>query len=353
MEKKMANFPSRDMKKSPSLLALEEFVNHNKLFYGEDAKIGDVFGGNDHQQNINNNNNNNINHHDHNNNNGHHHAQLFDDICSIAPSFTMSNQDILSDFSNCALTERPLWSPNITPKQSSISVTGDSQSSICAGSPTPTIIMPKMRDNQAMGATSGSYQSDDDDLEGDVDPCEESTDPSDIKRIRRQASNRESARRSRRRKQAHLADLESQVDQFRGENETLFKQLADATQQYKDSLTNNRVLKSNVEELRAKVKLAEVRAARGTVSSSLSHLFLNYLTPPQSLVTNNNNNNITMCRLDNVSPTINVPGEDSWGGISGQNPMIGVENINAFDRNLNNGAMSDNASCISEVWSFK
>ncbi|XP_015083836.1 bZIP transcription factor RISBZ4 [Solanum pennellii] len=351
MEKKMANFPSRDMKKSPSLLALEEFVNHNKLFCGEDAKIGDVFGGNDLQQNINNNNNNNINinHHDHDNNNSHHHAQLFDDICSIAPSFTMSNQDILSGLSNCALTEKPLWSPNITPKQSSISVTGDSQSSICAGSPTPTIIMSKMRDNQTMGANSGSY-SDDDDVEGDVGPCEESADPLDIKRIRRQASNRESARRSRRRKQAHLADLESQVDQFRGENEALFKQLADATQQYKESLTNNRVLKSNVEELRAKVKLAEVRAARGTVSSSLSHLFLNYFTPPQSLDTNNN---ITMRRLDNVSPAINVTGEDSWGGISGQNPMIGVENVNAFDRNINNGAMSDNASCISEVWSFK
>lgn len=98
------------------------------------------------------------------------------------------------------------------------------------------------------------------------------------------------------------------------------------------------------------VKLAEVRAARGTVSSSLSHLFLNYLTPPQSLDTNNN---ITMRRLDNVSPAINIIGEDSWGGISGQNPMIGVENVNAFDRNINNGAMSDNASCISEVWSFK
>lgn len=44
-----------------------------------------------------------------------------------------------------------------------------------------------------------------------------------------------------------------QVDQYRGENESLFKQLADATQQYKDALTNNRVLKSDVEALRAKV----------------------------------------------------------------------------------------------------
>lgn len=44
--------------------------------------------------------------------------------------------------------------------------------------------MSKMRDNQTMGANSGSY-SDDDDVEGDVGPCEESADPLDIKRIRR------------------------------------------------------------------------------------------------------------------------------------------------------------------------
>ncbi|XP_055819876.1 basic leucine zipper 9 [Solanum dulcamara] len=342
----MANIPSRDMKKSPSVLSLEEFINHNK-FYGEVAKIGDDFGGSDHHQNTNNNNNN-INHDENNNNNNGHHAQLFDDMCSIAPSFTMKNQEILNGFSNCALTEKPLWSPTV-----------DSQSSICAGSPTPTIIMPKVRDNQAMGATSGSYQSDDDDLEGEVDPGEESTDPLDIKRIRRQASNRESARRSRRRKQAHLADLENQVDQFRGENESLFKQLADATQQYKDALTNNRVLKSDVEALRAKVKLAEDMVARGSLNSSLSQLLqnLNYLNTPQSIVTNNNNsnnnNNNTMCRLDNVSPTITVPGEDSWGAISSQNPMIGVENVYAFNRNFKNGAMSDTVSCVSDVWSLE
>lgn len=100
-------------------------------------------------------------------------------------------------------------------------------------------------------------------------------------------SNRESARRSRKRKQAHLADLElqvsnifpcmfylidqikieeknwnlksylcfeySQVEQLRGENASLYKQLTDASQQFGDANTNNRVLKSDVEALRAKV----------------------------------------------------------------------------------------------------
>lgn len=44
-----------------------------------------------------------------------------------------------------------------------------------------------------------------------------------------------------------------QVDHLRGENATLFKQLTDASQQFKDATTNNRVLKSDVEALRAKV----------------------------------------------------------------------------------------------------
>lgn len=44
-----------------------------------------------------------------------------------------------------------------------------------------------------------------------------------------------------------------QVELLRGENESLFKQLAEATQQFKDSTTNNRVLRSDVEALRAKV----------------------------------------------------------------------------------------------------
>ncbi|MFS8034887.1 putative transcription factor bZIP family [Helianthus anomalus] len=55
----------------------------------------------------------------------------------------------------------------------------------------------------------------------------------DVKKYKRMVSNTESSRRSRKRKQAHLTDLE---------------------QQFKDASTNNRVLKSEVEALRAKRK---------------------------------------------------------------------------------------------------
>ena len=68
-------------------------------------------------------------------------------------------------------------------------------------------------------------------------------------------SNRESARRSRRRKQAHLSDLEEQVEQLSGENASLFQQMGDASNQFKEAATNNRLLKSDVGALRAKVRV--------------------------------------------------------------------------------------------------
>jgi len=44
-----------------------------------------------------------------------------------------------------------------------------------------------------------------------------------------------------------------QVDQLRGENASLFKQLTDANQQFTTAVTDNRILKSDVEALRVKV----------------------------------------------------------------------------------------------------
>ncbi|CAK9141716.1 unnamed protein product [Ilex paraguariensis] len=152
-----------------------------------------------------------------------------------------------------------------------------------------------------MGATSGSSgEQSDDDIETEAGPCEQSTAAIDVKRIKRMVSNRESARRSRRRKQAHLADLEQQVDQLRGENSSLFKQLTDATQQCKDANMNNRVLKSDVEALRAKVKLAEDMVARGSLTPSLTHLLQNHLNTQQSF------RNQSTSRVGNVSPTITI-----------------------------------------------
>ncbi|KAK3036469.1 hypothetical protein RJ639_030068 [Escallonia herrerae] len=265
-----------------------------------------------------------------------------------------SRQEMMHGFSSCGgLTGAPQWSQNLIAKHSNVSVTVDSQSSVCVGSPT-SATKPKSRDNQAVGATSGSSpeQSDDDDLDMEAGPCEQSTDPVDVRRIKRKVSNRESARRSRRRKQAHLADLEQQVDQLRGENSSLFKHLTDATQQFKDASTNNRVLKSDVEALRAKVKLAEDMVTRGSgsITSSLNHLLQNHLSAPQSFSSHN------MCRVGNVSPTITVHADDSsYSGLtaSGQHPTLGLENFDNLNGSMKNGIMSDGVSCGSDVWSWE
>ncbi|KAK4277051.1 hypothetical protein QN277_015106 [Acacia crassicarpa] len=183
------------------------------------------------------------------------------------------------------------WVHNISPNRSPISSITD-QSSISVGSPI-SADKPIQRDTQARGASSGE-QSDEDDETG---PCEQVIDPTD-KRDRRKQSNRLSAMRSRRRKQAHLADLESQVEQLSVENTTLSKQLVDAGQHFRDADTDNRVLKSYVEALRAKVKLAEdIVARRGSVSTINNQL-------PQL-----NPHNVR--GMAHVSPTITVNGNDA------------------------------------------
>ncbi|GFP87004.1 light-inducible protein cprf2 [Phtheirospermum japonicum] len=118
---------------------------------------------------------------------------------------------------------------------------------------------------QVKSTTSGSSgeQSDDDDLEGENETTQ-NMDRSDAKRVRRMLSNRESARRSRRRKQAHLTELETQVSQLRVENSSLLKRFTDISQKYNEAAVDNRVLKADVETLRAKVKMAEETVKRVT-----------------------------------------------------------------------------------------
>ncbi|KAJ7978109.1 Basic-leucine zipper transcription factor [Quillaja saponaria] len=119
--------------------------------------------------------------------------------------------------------------------------------------------------------TSGSSrdQSDDEEAGGETDTTD--MDPSDAKRVRRMLSNRESARRSRRRKQAHLTELETQVSQLRGENSSLLKRLTNVSQKYNGAAVDNRVLKADVETLRAKVKMAEETVKRITGVSPMFH----------------------------------------------------------------------------------
>ncbi|RWR87929.1 Basic-leucine zipper domain-containing protein [Cinnamomum micranthum f. kanehirae] len=124
---------------------------------------------------------------------------------------------------------------------------------------------------QNIPATSGSSKEEhsaDDEIEGETETAEH-MDPADAKRARRMLSNRESARRSRRRKQAHLSELEQQVAQLRFENSSLLKRLTDVSQKYNEAAVDNRVLKADVETLRAKVKMAEDTVKRVTGVNTL------------------------------------------------------------------------------------
>ncbi|XP_018473452.1 basic leucine zipper 25-like isoform X2 [Raphanus sativus] len=128
----------------------------------------------------------------------------------------------------------------------------------------PSLDTQKQQDIQSRLATSVSDDSDDDDPDGETVTTVNADDPTDVKRARRMLSNRESARRSRRRKQEHMSDLASQVGQLRDEHSTLLKRLGAMNQKVSTAVVDNRVLKAELETMRTKVKMAEDTVKRMT-----------------------------------------------------------------------------------------
>ncbi|KAL5199654.1 hypothetical protein ABZP36_020857 [Zizania latifolia] len=174
-------------------------------------------------------------------------------------------------------------------------------------------------------------------------PCVRGKRSTETKRIRRMVSNRESARRSRRRKQAQLTDLESQVEKLKGENASLFKKLTDASQQFSTAVTDNRILKSDVEALRVKVKMAEDLVARTAMSCGLGQLGLAPLL-----------NSRKMCQALDM---LTVTGLDLSGGnacFKGLNPAQQIQNSpvqsTAILESQDNRMSSEVTSCSADMW---
>ncbi|KAG9449744.1 hypothetical protein H6P81_009709 [Aristolochia fimbriata] len=71
----------------------------------------------------------------------------------------------------------------------------------------------------------------------------------DQRKRKRMQSNRESARRSRMRKQKHLDDLMAQVAQLRKENNEILSRLSVTTQHYLNVESDNSVLRTQMMEL--------------------------------------------------------------------------------------------------------
>ncbi|KAL0447614.1 UNVERIFIED_CONTAM: bZIP transcription factor RISBZ4 [Sesamum latifolium] len=154
------------------------------------------------------------------------------------------------------------------------------------------------------------------------------------------------------------------VEQLRGENASLFKQLAEATQQFKDSTTNNRVLRSDVEALRAKVPLllwlvycrvstSQLYATHVASETSRRHgrsrlTDIQFEPSPSELPQHAHdymNNNIN--RMDHVSPIMAGRPDDnsSFTGLSAS--PVGLENAEPFNGNVSNGIISD-----AEIWTW-
>lgn len=120
----------------------------------------------------------------------------------------------------------------------------------------------------------------------------------DQRKRKRMISNRESARRSRMRKQKHLDDLVAQVAQLRKENQQILTSVNLTTEQYLRVESENSVLRAQASEL-------------GNRLESLNEI-IDYLNASNSNINmNNNNNNGAFAAFNNttfVEPNINNNG---------------------------------------------
>ncbi|XP_062178746.1 bZIP transcription factor RISBZ5-like isoform X2 [Phragmites australis] len=234
------------------------------------------------------------------------------------------------------MDESSWWFGGVRTPDPALPTTVESQTASIFASPRATA-----SENHALESESDSDSESLYDVEGGS--CERRTKSKETKRIRRMVSNRESARRSRRRKQIQLAELESQVEQLKGENSTLFKQLSEANQQFTTAVTDNRILKSDVEALRVKVKMAEDMVARSAMSCGLRDLGLAPFL-----------NSRKMCQALGMLSVAGLDLIESDACFRGPTPARQVQNSpiqsTASLESLDNRKSSEVTSCAADMW---
>lgn len=130
------------------------------------------------------------------------------------------------------------------------------------------------------GNSSGSTQIQNSGSEGDLQVL------MDQRKRKRMQSNRESARRSRMRKQQHLDELSGQASQLKNENEQILTKTNITTQHYMNLESENLVLRAQIDELSQRL-------------DSLNEI-LNYMNMRNN---NNNFNSVDMFECETVFGT--------------------------------------------------
>ncbi|GMN55698.1 hypothetical protein TIFTF001_024811 [Ficus carica] len=111
----------------------------------------------------------------------------------------------------------------------------------------------------------------------------------DQRKRKRMISNRESARRSRMRKQKHLDDMTAQVAQLRKENHQIMTRVSIATQHYMSLEAENSVLRAQVGELSHRLQsldeiIAFLAANNGGCTGTTTHGAAGYYEPIESFL---------------------------------------------------------------------
>lgn len=110
----------------------------------------------------------------------------------------------------------------------------------------------------------------------------------DDKKRKRMISNRESARRSRMKRQQHMQDLNNQILFYKNRKNEITQNINNYTQQFMTIENQNRIMRAQKEELRKRLEAAELvssylDAAKGYSMNTAEEPLFNPWQPSQSM----------------------------------------------------------------------